>query len=78
MPKYEHVVDGEVTERVTTVDGSPEDTRIGCAAIDREPGADGWRVEGTVDPEPTPDPPADPPVEEKAPPKPKPAIKKED
>jgi hypothetical protein len=52
MSSYEHVVDGKVTERVTTVDGSDEDTRLGVAALDRAPGADGWRIEGTVDPEP--------------------------
>jgi hypothetical protein len=76
MPAYEHVVNGVVTERVTTVDGSPEDTRIGVAALDRVPGADGWRLAGTVDPEPDTDSgkptdsPKDPPAEEQKPPVP--------
>jgi len=53
---YEKVVAGQVVERVTTIDGDDEDTRLGCLALDREPGADGWRLAGHVDPDPTPPP----------------------
>jgi len=40
MPTYERVQDGAVVERVITSDGTHEDTRIGCLALD---GAGGWR-----------------------------------
>jgi hypothetical protein len=42
---YERVVDGEVVERVTPLDGSHEDTRIGCLVLE---GGSDWRVEGTA------------------------------
>lgn len=43
MPVYERVVDGEVAERVQTVDGSHEDTRLGVAVLEQK---GGWRLEG--------------------------------
>lgn len=49
MTTYERVVDGRVVERVTPVFGDHEDTRLGCAALDRKPGEDGWRVQGVDD-----------------------------
>lgn len=49
LTTYERVVDGRVVEVVTPVFGDHEDTRLGCAALDRKPGEDGWRVEGVDD-----------------------------
>lgn len=43
MPMYERLVDGEVAERVQTVDGSHEDTRLGVAVLEHK---GGWRLEG--------------------------------
>ncbi|MEO6081924.1 MAG: hypothetical protein ABIQ18_02330 [Umezawaea sp.] len=43
MSTYEYVVDGQVVERVSPIDGDHEDTRLGCAALDRAEDADGWR-----------------------------------
>lgn len=43
MPVYERLVDGEVAERVQTVDGSHEDTRLGVAVLEQK---GGWRLEG--------------------------------
>jgi hypothetical protein len=40
---YERVIDGEVVERVTPIDGSHEDTRLGVLVLD---GGSEWRVEG--------------------------------
>ncbi len=53
MTTYERVVGGRVVERVTPVLGDHEDTRLGCAALDRAAGADGWRVQGVDDVVPT-------------------------
>lgn len=44
MPVYERLVDGEVVERVQTVEGSHEDTRLGVASLEK---TGGWRLEGT-------------------------------
>jgi hypothetical protein len=38
---YERVVDGEVVERVTPIDGSHEDTRIGVLVLE---GSSEWRL----------------------------------
>ena len=50
MTTYERVVNGEVVERVTPIDGSHEDTRIGVLVLE---GGSEWRVVGQ---EPTPEP----------------------
>lgn len=49
MAVYERLEGGEVVERVTTVDGSHEDTRIGVAALE---GDGGWRAAGQPVPPP--------------------------
>jgi hypothetical protein len=41
MATYEHVKSGKIVERVRTVDGSREDTRLAAAAKD---GKSGWRA----------------------------------
>ncbi len=50
MTTYERVVDGEVVERVTPIDGSHEDTRLGVLVLE---GSSEWRVEGAQLPAPT-------------------------
>lgn len=47
MPLYEHVKDGEPTERINTEAGSNEDTRLAEAVGKSRRRKDGWRL---VDP----------------------------
>jgi hypothetical protein len=44
---YERVVNGEVVERVTPIDGSHEDTRIGVLVLE---GNSEWRLAGSTQP----------------------------
>jgi hypothetical protein len=57
MPTYERILDGEVVERVTPIEGDYEDTRLGLLAM--EDGGE-WRIAATARTSPaspsTPDP----------------------
>lgn len=59
MTVYERVEGGRVVERVSTVENSMEDNRLGLAALDP---ASPWRLEDAdqPDPEPAPQPEPDP------------------
>lgn len=71
LTAYQRVEGGRVVERVKTIDGSNEDTRIGCMVMDKE---GGWQLDGTpVEPEPaappeSPAPTKDPAATEEKPP----------
>jgi hypothetical protein len=54
VPTYEYYRDGHLVERVQLEPGGLEDTRVGCAVLEREKtgAVDGWYSAGTYPPEP--------------------------